>query len=70
MSLGTTMSSQPVSATTGNPDMESIARRQRIQDVFFHRITQLFSLVVLLAYNATLPWLALPLPVAHKGPTH
>ncbi|MBW0172512.1 MAG: phosphate ABC transporter permease subunit PstC [Hydrogenophaga sp.] len=49
MSLGTTMSSQPVSATTGNPDMESIARRQRIQDVFFHRITQAFSLLVLVA---------------------
>ncbi|MGV3727916.1 phosphate ABC transporter permease subunit PstC [Hydrogenophaga sp.] len=49
MSLGTTMSSQPVSATTGNPDMESIARRQRIQDVFFHRITQSFSLLVLVA---------------------
>lgn len=49
MSVGTTMSPQPVSAESGNPDMESIAKRQRLQDVFFHRITQGFSLLVLVA---------------------
>jgi phosphate transport system permease protein len=29
--------------------MESIARKQRLQDVFFHRVTQSFSLLVLVA---------------------
>ncbi|MGE0350293.1 phosphate ABC transporter permease subunit PstC [Hydrogenophaga sp.] len=43
------MSSQPVSVNAGNPDMESIARRQRIQDIVFHRVTQGFSLLVLVA---------------------
>lgn len=36
-------------AQTGNPQMISIARRQRLQDIFFHRITQAFSLLVLVA---------------------
>jgi phosphate transport system permease protein len=36
-------------AQTGNPQMISIARRQRLQDIFFHRITQAFSLLVLIA---------------------
>ena len=49
MSVGTTMSSQPVSLETGSASMVSIARRQRLQDVFFHRITQSFSLLVLIA---------------------
>ncbi|MDP3835883.1 MAG: phosphate ABC transporter permease PstC, partial [Hydrogenophaga sp.] len=49
MSLGTTMSSQPVSVASDNPNMESIARKQRLQDVFFHRVTQSFSLLVLVA---------------------
>lgn len=49
MNVGTTMSPQPLSAEPGNPDMESIAKRQRLQDVFFHRITQSFSLLVLVA---------------------
>jgi len=31
------------------PMMETIARRQRIQDVLFHRVTQVFSLLVLVA---------------------
>ena len=49
MSLGTTMSSQPVSIQLDNPNMASIAKRQRFQDVLFHRITQSFSLLVLVA---------------------
>ncbi len=49
MSLGTTMSSQPVSIELDNPNMASIAKRQRFQDVLFHRITQSFSLLVLIA---------------------
>ncbi len=34
---------------TGNSDMMAIAKRQRWQDVVFHRLTQTFSLLVLLA---------------------
>ncbi len=49
MSVGITMSSQPVAVTTTSPQMLSIARKQRLQDVFFHRVTQLFSLLVLVA---------------------
>jgi phosphate transport system permease protein len=49
MSLGTTMSSQPVSIELDNPNMASIAKRQRFHDVLFHRITQSFSLLVLVA---------------------
>jgi phosphate transport system permease protein len=49
MSVGTTMSTQPVFVETNNPNMEAIASRQRIQDVFFHRVTQGFSLLVLAA---------------------
>ncbi|MDP3167277.1 phosphate ABC transporter permease subunit PstC [Hydrogenophaga sp.] len=43
------MSSQPVSVQLDNPNMASIAKRQRFQDVLFHRITQSFSLLVLIA---------------------
>ncbi|WP_370873450.1 phosphate ABC transporter permease subunit PstC [Hydrogenophaga sp.] len=43
------MSSQPVSVQLDNPNMASIAKRQRIQDVLFHRVTQSFSLLVLVA---------------------
>ncbi len=52
MSVGTTMhvQSMPVEPVeSGNPNMLSIARRQRIQDIFFHRVTQGFSLLVLVA---------------------
>ncbi len=35
--------------TAANPNMASIARRQRFQDVLFHRVTQSFSLLVLIA---------------------
>lgn len=50
MSVGITMSSQPVAESVSvGPRMQSIARRQRLQDVLFHRITQGFSLLVLVA---------------------
>ena len=34
---------------TGNSRMLSVARKQRLQDMVFHRLTQLFSLLVLVA---------------------
>ena len=49
MSVETIMSVQHVSAQADNPNMAAIARKQRLQDVVFHRVTQAFSLVVLLA---------------------
>ena len=49
MNVGTTMSQQPVSIQLDNPNMASIARRQRVEDVVFHRLTQAFSLLVLVA---------------------
>ena len=52
MSVGTTMSSQPVSVKTTDaptPSMVSIAKRQRLQDIVFHRLTQSLSLLVLAA---------------------
>ncbi|MES2383197.1 MAG: phosphate ABC transporter permease subunit PstC [Pseudomonadota bacterium] len=38
-----------VPVETANPNMASIARRQRFQDILFHRVTQSFSLLVLIA---------------------
>ena len=50
MSVDTTMTSQPMPVPTAQQQrMASIAARQRLQDVFFHRITQSFSLLVLIA---------------------
>jgi phosphate transport system permease protein len=49
MNVESTMDSQTMPAETGNPNMAAIARRQRWQDIAFHRITQSFSLLVLLA---------------------
>lgn len=53
MNAGTRMEApmnMPIaSAQADNPDMLTIARRQRVQDFFFHRITQAFSLLVLVA---------------------
>ncbi|MEW6479164.1 MAG: phosphate ABC transporter permease subunit PstC [Pseudomonadota bacterium] len=43
------MSATPDRAETGSPQMIQIARRQQIQDAIFHRLTQGFSLLVLLA---------------------
>ncbi len=49
MNLNTTMSAQHAPAETGSPRMIQIAQRQRLQDALFHRVTQAFSLLVLLA---------------------
>ena len=49
MSVGITMSTSPVAETSAAPRMQAIARRQRLQDLFFHRVTQGFSLLVLVA---------------------
>ena len=55
MSVGTTMSSQPVSVQkvtdAPTPSMVSIAKRQRLQDILFHRLTQSLSLLVLAAWR-------------------
>lgn len=49
MNMDTTMDSRIMPAETGNPNMQAIARRQRWQDTIFHRLTQGFSLLVLIA---------------------
>jgi phosphate transport system permease protein len=49
---GASMTVTDAPADSGNPHMMNIARRQRLQDMFFHRITQLFSLLVLVALLA------------------
>lgn len=50
MSLETTMTPHSAPAQTGTTlSMETIARRQRLQDALFHRVTQVFSLLVLVA---------------------
>ena len=46
---GASMTVPDAPADTGNPRMMGIARKQRLQDMAFHRITQLFSLLVLVA---------------------
>lgn len=49
MSVGTTMSASSVPPVAGSLNMISIAKRQRLQDILFHRVTQGFSLLVLIA---------------------
>ena len=44
-----TEQSEAVTADSSQPNMVGIAKRQRFQDVVFHRLTQTFSLLVLLA---------------------
>jgi phosphate transport system permease protein len=41
--------SNDLASHTGDHDMVAVAKRQRLQDSFFHRITQTFSLLVLVA---------------------
>ena len=48
MNMENTMDSSLMPAETGNPNMQAIARRQRWQDIVFHRLTQGFSLLVLI----------------------
>ncbi|WP_231943244.1 phosphate ABC transporter permease subunit PstC [Hydrogenophaga crassostreae] len=45
------MSAPTLPVETGNPNMVTIAKRQQLQDVMFHRITQGFSLLVLVALS-------------------
>jgi len=49
MSVEITMNPLNTPAEIANPNMASIAKRQRVQDILFHRITQSFSLLVLIA---------------------
>ena len=49
MSLVTTMTSPQISANLPSPSMVAVAKRQRFQDALFHRLTQSFSLLVLIA---------------------
>jgi phosphate transport system permease protein len=49
MDAGATMSPPTVANVSVNQNMTNIARKQRTQDWFFHRVTQLFSLLVLVA---------------------
>jgi phosphate transport system permease protein len=49
MTVGTSMSAPNLYAETGSADMMAVARKQRLQDIFFHRVTQAFSLLVLVA---------------------
>ena len=49
MTVEITMNTLNAPAEAANPNMASIARRQRFQDVLFHRVTQSFSLLVLIA---------------------
>lgn len=46
---GASMTVTDAHTETGNARMLSVARRQRLQDMVFHRLTQLFSLLVLVA---------------------
>ena len=41
--------SLPISANLPSPSMVAVAKRQRFQDTLFHRLTQSFSLLVLIA---------------------
>ena len=49
MSQQASMNHDDMSHETGSKRMVAVAKRQRIQDFFFHRVTQLFSLMVLAA---------------------
>ncbi|MDO9116120.1 MAG: phosphate ABC transporter permease subunit PstC [Polaromonas sp.] len=49
MSVEITMNPLNAPVETANPNMATIARRQRFQDILFHRVTQSFSLLVLIA---------------------
>jgi phosphate transport system permease protein len=49
MPVAATMKTTSSSADAPTPSMVAVARKQRIQDIFFHRITQGFSLLVLVA---------------------
>ncbi len=59
------------SSETGSQDMIAVAKRQRIQDFFFHRITQSFSLLVLIALTGIIASLFINAwPALHKFGVH
>jgi len=49
MDVGVAMNRQSAVKETASKSMVAIARKQRLQDFFFHRVTQFFSLLVLIA---------------------
>jgi phosphate transport system permease protein len=49
MDVGVAMNPQSAVQETASESMVAIARKQRLQDFFFHRVTQFFSLLVLVA---------------------
>ncbi len=68
-----TLPSTPLDSTgeTGSQDMIAVAKRQRIQDFFFHRITQSFSLLVLIALTGIIASLFINAwPALHKFGLH
>ncbi len=68
-----TLPSSPSDLTseTGSQDMIAVAKRQRIQDFFFHRITQSFSLLVLIALTGIIASLFINAwPALHKFGLH
>ena len=59
------------SSETGSQGMIAVAKRQRIQDFFFHRITQGFSLLVLIALTGIIASLFINAwPALHKFGLH
>jgi phosphate transport system permease protein len=68
-----TLPSSPLnsSSETGSQSMIAMAKRQRIQDFFFHRITQGFSLLVLIALTGIIASLFINAwPALHKFGVH
>jgi len=68
-----TLPTTPFDSTseTGSQVMVAVARRQRIQDFFFHRITQGFSLLVLIALTGIIASLFINAwPALHKFGLH
>ena len=68
-----TLPSPPIdlASETGSQDMIAVAKRQRIQDFFFHRITQGFSLLVLIALTGIIASLFINAwPALHKFGLH
>lgn len=49
MDVGVAMNPRTAVQETASESMVAIARKQRLQDFFFHRVTQFFSLLVLIA---------------------
>ena len=56
MSIAATMKTHETTPIADLPSesMIAVARRQRLQDALFHRLTQFFSLLVLIALSVNL----------------